>query len=51
MASSGISDRLYCLVDLLKRVSPGLKAANAAPRTVLNTFLGRGIAKFSKDYL
>lgn len=34
----------YHLVDLPKRVSPGIKAADAAPRTVLNTFLGRGIA-------
>lgn len=41
IASSGISDRLYHRVDLPKRVSPGLKVV---PRTVLNTFLGRGIA-------
>lgn len=44
MVSSGISNRLYHLFDLPKSVSPGIKAADAAPRTVLNTFLGKGIA-------
>lgn len=44
MASSGISDRLYHLVHLPMPVSLGIKAAGAASRIILNTFLGRRIA-------
>lgn len=44
--SSGISDGVYHAFDLPKRVSPGVKAATAAPRAVLSKLLKDSLSTF-----